>query len=157
MISRYGFALVLGVVATAYGIHLHAVGIVVLLSVLGVILSAAYGGTGPGLVCAAVSIATIDYFVLAPAQSMRVVAGEDAGLLVIYTGVAVVAAGIVGVLRRWWAEQSLRALRAEGMVGFLDRQLEERETDVRTFHVLRSAARRASLHPSESSRHPRME
>src|ERR1051325_8689412 len=101
--SRYACAVLLPVIATSYGQTVHPLvdhGIT-LLFVLAVLMSAAFGGLGPGLLAATLSIAAVDYFFLAPVESLRVIAATDLLLLILFAGVAIASAGMVGLLRRW--------------------------------------------------------
>ncbi len=65
-----------------------------------IMVSAWYGGIGPGLFAVGLSILTIDYFIVVPPHNLRPVTLDDALYLVVFTVSALFVAWLTGTQRR---------------------------------------------------------
>jgi PAS domain S-box-containing protein len=65
-----------------------------------IMLTTWYGGLGPGLFAVALSLLTMDYFVVTPVYSLRPVTLDDAWYLIVFTVSAVLVAWLTGTQRR---------------------------------------------------------
>ena len=96
-----------------YGIALPSVGAALLLTlalgraeirgplfVPAILISAWYGGLGPGLVAAALSVFAIDFFLLPPRYSLHALTVDDATYLLVFALSALVVAWLTGTSRR---------------------------------------------------------
>ncbi len=112
---HYAVAMALAASATALNFTLaHALrGPTLLLPVTAAALAALYGGVGPGLFAAALSVAGHDYFLIEPRYALLIAHRGDAYRLALLAGVASLVAAVSGSLRRAvWRAQEERA-RAE--------------------------------------------
>jgi signal transduction histidine kinase len=93
-----------------------------------VVLSAWYGGLGPGLFTTAIAVATKAYFILPPRGSFQI--EEVAGVLhiLVFAGVAMLVSFLTGALRR--TEASNRALAAEERAARAEAEAANRAKDV---------------------------
>jgi two-component system sensor kinase FixL len=74
-----------------------------------IMLSAWYGGIGPGLLATGLSVLAIDYFLLPPVASLKLFALDDAAYLVVFLLSALLVAWLTGSQRR--SEEALRQAR----------------------------------------------
>jgi K+-sensing histidine kinase KdpD len=90
-VTRYGAAAAASLAALVVTTQLHPFldsgSFMVFLTA--VVVSAGYGGLGPGLLATVLSVAFIDFFFVAPRYSLRVVARTDVLLLSVYALAAV--------------------------------------------------------------------
>lgn len=96
-----------------YGIAISSVGAALLLTlalgraeirgplfVPAILISAWYGGLGPGLVAAALSVLAIDFFLIPPRYSLHALTVDDATYLLVFALSALVVAWLAATLRR---------------------------------------------------------
>ena len=117
-ISRYGLALVSVVVALLITRGLADPQISGPLFIPAILLSAWYGGLGPGLLATGLSVLAIDYFLLLPATSMGIASLDDAVYLLVFAVSAVFVAWLAGRQRR--SEEALRQARDNLAAGVRD-------------------------------------
>lgn len=91
-----------------------------------VALSSWYGGTGPGLLATAIGALAVDYYILAPQQSLRIEHPQDFIRLVLFSLVGVLIATLNGALRRAQSRVQLHQDRLQAMASDL-MMVEERE------------------------------
>ena len=104
--ARYGLAVAGVAVATLLTLPLHESGIRGVLFVPAILLAALYGGIGPGLFAAGLSVLSIDYFLIAPRFRFAVLTATDATYIVVFSLSALLIAWLTGRQRR--SQESLR-------------------------------------------------
>lgn len=92
-----------------------------------VVVSAGYGGLGPGLVATVLSVALIDFFFLAPRFSFQLVARTDVLLVVVYALVAVFTSYFGEWLRAARRKAEDQAQKAAAMALLFERQMTDLE------------------------------
>ena len=130
-LKRYGLGILACVGALLVTTQLHAIldSGSFLLFLGAVVVSAAYGGLGPGLVVTALSVALIDFFFLGPRFTLRVVATADLILLAVYAAVAVCASWVSEWLRAGRERAEAQAKQAAAVARLFERHLADLERD----------------------------
>ena len=95
-----------------------------------VVVSAAFGGLGPGLIATALSIASIDFFFLAPTFSLRLIARADVILLGVYALAAVGSSYVAESLRAARQRAEENAEKAAALARLFERNMGELQKDV---------------------------
>ena len=131
MPQRYAVGVVACVVALLVTTQLHAIldSGSFLLFLGAVVVSAAYGGLGPGLLVTAISVALIDFFFLVPKFSLRVIATADLVLLAVYALVAVCSSWVSEWLRAGRRKAEEQAQQAAAIARLFERHLADLERD----------------------------
>lgn len=104
--GRYGLAVVGVAIATLTGFALSDSNIRGTPYVPVILLVSWYGGLGPGLFAAALSVLTLNYFVIEPHFNFNLVTVRDAWYMATFTLIAVFVAGLTGRQRK--AQDALR-------------------------------------------------
>ncbi|MFL5311587.1 MAG: PAS domain S-box protein [Myxococcales bacterium] len=101
---RYGLAIASVALALLATLALNRPGIRGTPFIPAIMVSAWYGGVGPGLLAVAVSVVAMDYFIVDPPHAFRPVTLDDAWYLVVFTVSALFVAWLTGTQRRARAE-----------------------------------------------------
>lgn len=101
----------------------------ILIFVLGVTGTALFCGMRPALFCTLASLVLIDYFLLLPTFSLRVVAEADIALLILFIVTAGVATWMADRARALREKAEDSAAQAAAIARLLERQLGELEQD----------------------------
>jgi PAS domain S-box-containing protein len=104
LILRYGVAITSVVLALLTTLALNRPGIRGTPFTSAIIVSAWYGGIGPGLFAAGLSLLAMDHFVVGPRRIFRPVTIDDAWYLLVFALSALLVAWITGTQRRTKAE-----------------------------------------------------
>jgi two-component system, OmpR family, sensor histidine kinase KdpD len=113
-----------------------------------VTVTAVFSGVRSALVTAMVSIIVVDFFFLLPRGSLRIVAGADLVMLIVYGGTALGIGWLTGRLRADRLAAQQKAAKAAELAAFLERQLRETERTVEALTVLQ--ATRSELRESRN-------
>src|SRR2546425_12950917 len=96
LILRYGLAIASVAVALLATLALNRPGIRGTPFIPAIMVSAWYGGFGPGLFAVGLSLVAMDYFIVEPIHSFQPVTPDDAWYLLVFTVSAVLRAGLTG-------------------------------------------------------------
>jgi len=108
-IAGYGVAIASVALALVISLWLNAAGVRGPLFIPAILLSAWYGGIGPGLLAAGLSILATDYFFLRPMPSLGPIAVEDAAYLLVFGLTALLVAWLTATQRRTATEMERQA------------------------------------------------
>ena len=136
---RYAVAVVLSIAAALVALPLHPSLDTwsVLLFIAAVAGAAALGGVGPGICATLTSVLLVDFFLLEPPRTLRIVIAADAIGLAVLGGVAAVVAWVTGTLRNRRQAAHRSALLAAGMASLMERRLADQERDLGAQRILR--------------------
>jgi PAS domain S-box-containing protein len=104
--ARYGLAIAAVAAATLLTTLLHERGVRGVLFIPAILVSSWYGGIGPGLLAAGLSVFSLQFFFIAPRFSLRAFAVSDATYVGVFSMAAVMVAWLTGAQRH--AEDELR-------------------------------------------------
>ncbi len=157
--AKYGLAIASVGLALLATLALNRPGIRGTPFIPAIMVSAWYGGIGPGLVAVGLSILTLDYFIVVPRHNFRLVTLDDALYLVVFTVSALFVAWLTGAQRRTKASlqkahDDLTAriqdlARAEGAMRRSEAYLAESQRLTQTGSWALSVGTRRMIHASE--------
>src|SRR2546430_1467981 len=99
-VLRYGVAIATVTLALLGTLALNRPGIRGTPFTPAIMVSAWYGGLGPGLFAVGLSLVAMDYFIVEPAHAFRPISLDDAWYLLVFTVSAVLVAGLTGAQQR---------------------------------------------------------
>lgn len=144
LLLRYGLAIAMTLVGVGLDLMLHPLigDRIFLLLFPAVVLSAWYGGAGPGMVAAVSSVLAADFFLLPSAEAVEVGFGSAALEIAVFLGVALLISSTTEALHRARAAVATsagRASRLQAVTAALSRATTEEAVISRIMHEGRAA------------------